>query len=73
MTKVELVDRIMIVTGWEDVTLPSSVSIKRTIMDCVDAFSETLLSRVKLEVEQAVHTAVTNALDHVKAEGRGEE
>ena len=77
MTKVELVNRIMEVTGWTEldsvaggVTRPSSHSIRMTIMDCVEGFSSTLLSRVKLETEIALYTSITNALTHLKAEGR---
>ena len=73
MTKVELVKRIMVVTRGNLAPAIEDRSIEATLMDCVDGFAETLLSRVKLEVEQAVHTATTNAMEHVKAEGRGEE
>ena len=72
MTKMELVNRIMVVTRGRLAPAIEDKWIGLTLMDCVEAFSETLLSRVKLEVEQAVNTATLNALAHVKAEGRGE-
>ena len=65
MTKMELVDRIRDITGKRD------LATKKQLMDCVDGFAETLLSRVKLETVQALHFAVTATLTNVRAEGRG--
>ena len=66
MTKMELVNRI------RDITARSDLRTKSTLMDCVEGFAETLLSRVKLETEMAVQTAVTNAMARLRLEGREE-
>ena len=72
MTKMELVQRIMVVTRGTLAPAIVDKGIELMVMDYVDGFAATLLSRVKLEVEQAVHTATMNAIEHVKAEGRGD-
>jgi len=64
MTKMELVNRIRDITGKRD------LATKSTLMDCVEGFAETLLSRVKLETEQALHAAITNAVAWLRLEGR---
>ncbi len=68
MTKVELVNRIMVVTGWgDDVDMAAPPNqIKGTIAYCVDGFAETLLRRVKLQTEVALEKAVTEAIDDLR-------
>lgn len=70
MTKMELVKRILVVT--RGTIAPAIVDrlIEATLMDCVEGFAETLLSRVKLETEQALQVAITDTLERLKNEGR---